>query len=120
MYIMYPHQRPFLTVFLFQENKSFGASYHLHSSSDVREVVSRTIYFLWHSGTQAAHAQRDADNGADKKGQRKGKGLKVVLRQHANRRDKTNLGIKEKGLKVVLRQHANCRDKANLGNKAKD
>jgi hypothetical protein len=32
---------------LFQENKSFGASYHLHSSSDVREVVSRTIYFLF-------------------------------------------------------------------------
>jgi hypothetical protein len=32
-----------LTVFSFQENKPFGASYHLHSSSDVREVVSRTI-----------------------------------------------------------------------------
>jgi hypothetical protein len=42
MYITYPHQKPCLTVFLFQENKSFGASYHLHSSSDVREVVSRT------------------------------------------------------------------------------
>jgi hypothetical protein len=42
MYIMHPHQRPCLTVFLFQENKSFGASYHLHSSSDVHEVVSRT------------------------------------------------------------------------------
>ncbi len=27
---------------MFQENKSFGASYHFHSSSDVREVVSRT------------------------------------------------------------------------------
>jgi phospholipase C len=25
-----------LIVLLFQENKSFGASYHLHSSSDVR------------------------------------------------------------------------------------
>jgi hypothetical protein len=32
-----------LNVLLFQENKSFGTSYHLHSSSDVREVVSRTI-----------------------------------------------------------------------------
>ncbi len=32
-----------LTVLLFQENKSFGASYHLHSSSDVREVVLSTI-----------------------------------------------------------------------------
>jgi hypothetical protein len=32
-----------LIVLLFQENKSFGASYHLHSSSDVREVVSRTV-----------------------------------------------------------------------------
>jgi phospholipase C len=29
-------------VLLFQENKSFGASYHLHSSSDVREAVSGT------------------------------------------------------------------------------
>jgi hypothetical protein len=83
MYIMYSPQRPRLTVFLFQENKSFGASYHLHSSSDVREVVLRTIYFLWHSGTQAAHGQRDADNGADKKGNGKEKGLKVALRQHA-------------------------------------
>jgi hypothetical protein len=41
MYVMYPQQRPCLTVYLFQENKSFGES--LHSSSDVREVVSRTI-----------------------------------------------------------------------------
>jgi hypothetical protein len=49
MYVMYPQQRLCLTVFLFQENKSFGASYHLHSSSDVREVVSRTILmeFTW-------------------------------------------------------------------------
>jgi hypothetical protein len=31
-----------LIVLLFQENKSFGASYHLHSSSDVREAVSGT------------------------------------------------------------------------------
>jgi hypothetical protein len=42
MYIMYPHKKSCLTVFLFQENKSFGASCHLHSSTDVREVVSRT------------------------------------------------------------------------------
>jgi hypothetical protein len=32
---------------LFQETKSFGTHYHLHSSSDVREVVSSTIYFLY-------------------------------------------------------------------------
>jgi hypothetical protein len=32
-----------LTVLLFQENKSFGASYHLHSSSDVQEVVLSTL-----------------------------------------------------------------------------
>jgi hypothetical protein len=69
---------------LFQENKSFGASYHLHSSSDVREAVSGTIYFLWHSGTQAAHGQRDADNGTEKKGNGKENEIKVVLRQHAN------------------------------------
>jgi hypothetical protein len=31
---------------LFQENKSFGASYHLHSSSDVREAMSRTETML--------------------------------------------------------------------------
>jgi hypothetical protein len=33
-------------VLLFQENKSFGASYYLHSSSDVREAVSGTISSL--------------------------------------------------------------------------
>ncbi len=44
MYIMYSHQKiPCLTEVLFQENKSFGASYHLHSSSDVHEAGSRTI-----------------------------------------------------------------------------
>jgi hypothetical protein len=42
---------------LFQENKSFGASYHLHSSSDVREVVLRTIYFLY-----ATNHKRPTDN----------------------------------------------------------
>jgi hypothetical protein len=69
---------------LFQENKSFGANCHLHSSSDVREAVSGTIYFLWHSGTQAAHGQRDADSGTDKEGNGKENGSKVMLRQHAN------------------------------------
>jgi hypothetical protein len=34
---------------IFQENKSFGASYHLHSSSDVHEAVSGTVR-LGHSG----------------------------------------------------------------------
>ncbi len=42
MYIMY-QKVSCLTVFLFQENKSFSVSYHLHSSSDVREAVSRTL-----------------------------------------------------------------------------
>ncbi len=42
----------------------------------------------------------------------------VVLRQHANRQDKGNLGSKAKGLIVVLRQLANRRDKGNLGSKA--
>ncbi len=31
-----------LLYYLFQENKSFGTIYHLHSSSDGREVVSST------------------------------------------------------------------------------
>ncbi len=42
VYVMYSYQKPCLIVFLFQENKSFGASYHLHPSSDVGEVLSRT------------------------------------------------------------------------------
>ncbi len=29
-----------LLYYLYQENKSFGTGHHLHSSSDVREVVS--------------------------------------------------------------------------------
>ncbi len=32
-----------LLYYLFQENKSFGSEHHLHSSSDVREVVSSTV-----------------------------------------------------------------------------
>ncbi len=31
---------------LFQENKSFGTEHHLHSSSDVRDVVSSTVNAL--------------------------------------------------------------------------
>jgi hypothetical protein len=40
-----------LTVLLFQENKSYGASYHLHSSSDVREVVLSTVMVFCSSPT---------------------------------------------------------------------
>jgi hypothetical protein len=32
-----------LLYYLIQENKSFGSKHHLHSSSDVREVVSSTV-----------------------------------------------------------------------------
>jgi hypothetical protein len=32
-----------LLYYLFQENKSFGTDHHLHSSSDVQEVVSSTM-----------------------------------------------------------------------------
>jgi hypothetical protein len=42
--IHYDHNRNrVLLYYVFQENKSFGTHYHLHSSSDVREVVSSTI-----------------------------------------------------------------------------
>jgi hypothetical protein len=41
--VTYPLRELCLIVLLFQENKSFGASYYLHSSSDVREAVSGTI-----------------------------------------------------------------------------
>jgi hypothetical protein len=45
--IQYNHNRNHVSLYyLFQENKSFGTSCHLHSSSDVWEVVSSTIYFL--------------------------------------------------------------------------
>ncbi len=41
--IQYNHNRTHvLLYYLFQENKSFGTDHHLHSSSDVREVVSST------------------------------------------------------------------------------
>jgi hypothetical protein len=39
----YNHNRSRVSLYyLFQENKSFGTDHHLHSSSDVREVVSST------------------------------------------------------------------------------
>ncbi len=41
--IQYNHNGNRVSLYyLFQENKSFGTHYHLHSCSDVREVVSRT------------------------------------------------------------------------------
>ncbi len=40
----YNHNRNHvLLYYLFQENKLFGSEHHLHSSSDVREVVSSTL-----------------------------------------------------------------------------
>ncbi len=43
----YNHNRNRVSLYyLFQENKSFGTDYHLHSSSDVREVVSSIEMFL--------------------------------------------------------------------------
>ncbi len=42
--IQYNHNRNrVLLYYLFQENKSFGTDHHLHSSSDVQEVVSSTV-----------------------------------------------------------------------------
>jgi hypothetical protein len=42
--IQYDHNRNSVSLYyLFQENKSFGTERHLHSSSDVREVVSSTF-----------------------------------------------------------------------------
>jgi hypothetical protein len=44
--IQYDHNRNRVSLYcLFQENKSFGTEHHLHSSSDVREVVSSTILY---------------------------------------------------------------------------
>jgi hypothetical protein len=41
--IQYNHNRNRVSLYyLFQENKSFGTGCHLHSSSDVQEVVSST------------------------------------------------------------------------------
>ncbi len=43
-YIRYNHNRNLVPLYyLFQENKSFGTDYHLHSSSDAREVLSSTL-----------------------------------------------------------------------------
>ncbi len=42
--IQYDHNRNhFSLYYLFQENKSSGTEHHLHSSSDVQEVVSSTL-----------------------------------------------------------------------------
>ncbi len=42
--IQYNHIRNRVSLYyLFQENKSFGTDHHLHSSSDVQEVVSSTL-----------------------------------------------------------------------------
>ncbi len=47
--IQYDHNRNRVSLYyLFQENKSFGTEHHLHSSSDVREVVSSTITKDYH------------------------------------------------------------------------
>jgi hypothetical protein len=46
VYVQYNHNRKHVSLYyLFQENKSFGTDHHLHSSSDVREVVSSTVIF---------------------------------------------------------------------------
>jgi hypothetical protein len=43
-FIQYNHNRDrVLVYYLFQENKSFGTDLHLHSSSDVQEVVLSTL-----------------------------------------------------------------------------
>ncbi len=42
--VTYPLWELCLIVLLYQENKSFGASCHLHSSSDVRGAVSGTTW----------------------------------------------------------------------------
>jgi hypothetical protein len=61
----------YLLYLLFQENKSFGAStICIHPL--MYGAVSGTIYFLWHTGQQAAYRQQEADNGADNGGQRSG------------------------------------------------
>jgi hypothetical protein len=45
--IHYNHNRNRVLLYcLFQENKSFGTGHHLHSSSDVWEVVLSTIFML--------------------------------------------------------------------------
>ncbi len=44
--IQHNHNRNRVSLYyLFQENKSFGTDHHLHSSSDVREVVSSTVIY---------------------------------------------------------------------------
>jgi hypothetical protein len=45
----------YFIVLLFQENKSFGPSCQLHSSSDVREAVSRTVSSMVHMARFAGY-----------------------------------------------------------------
>jgi hypothetical protein len=48
--IQYNHNSNRVSLYyLFQENKSFGTNCHLHSSSDVREVVLSTIHTTYTS-----------------------------------------------------------------------
>ncbi len=56
--IQYNHNKNCVSLYYwFQENKSFGTYYHLHSSSNVRDVVSSKIYFLF-----ATNHKRPMDN----------------------------------------------------------
>jgi hypothetical protein len=89
----------------------------LHSSSDVKEALSGTIYFLWHTGQQAAYGQRNADDGADNGGQRNGKRTKsrdvnsrkptlaVMVNQGSAERRHGEKG--RNANQVVMRIHAN-------------
>jgi hypothetical protein len=58
--IQYNHNRNRVSLYyLFQENKSFGTYYHLHSSSDVQEVVSSTLMY-YDSPTEHRRTERRA------------------------------------------------------------
>jgi hypothetical protein len=47
-FFIYNHTRNLVLLYhLFQENKSLGSKHQLHSSSDVREVVSSTIWYMY-------------------------------------------------------------------------
>ncbi len=51
---IYDHNRNCVSLYyLFQENKSFGTEHHLHSSSDVREVVSSTVVYFKKENSEA-------------------------------------------------------------------
>ncbi len=51
------------------------------------------MYFLWHTGQQAAYGQPDEDNGADNGGQWNGKRTKAVMWIHA-----TGIVMQTKGI----------------------